>query len=142
MEDTYEFLCLSCPDISSAWADYQTINDLRPYCHSCHLNMVPNLNSFRDLSNAKMQDIWITPDLAITWLDNGFASFRAEMSEATIQNYTNLMKSDRWVDATEKMGGYWCPIIRIDHTLMLGFNRLQACLNANRAFTNTVIEVV
>jgi len=138
---TYEFLCLSCPDISSARASYQQLHELRPYCQSCHNYMVPNLNSFRDLPNSKMQDVWITPDLAVTWMEQGFASFRAEMSEASIQNYTSLMKSGQWVNATEDMGGYWCPIIRIDHTLMLGFNRLQACLNSNKAFTNTVIEV-
>jgi len=138
----YEFLCLSCPDPVPFMIGFQGLNDIRPTCVKCHTFMVPNLEWFRNLPNKRMTDLTITPDVASDWLDNGFTSFREQMSEATIQSYTVLMQTNRWVDATRVMGGYWCPIVRIQQTLMLGFNRLQACVNSGHAFTNTVIEVV
>lgn len=139
--DKIEFLCLSCPDIRAEFATLDDLDNKRPYCDTCLNFMIPNLNSIRDLPDAVMSDVWITPDLAISWMDHTFPTFKSEMNEESIARYTDLMRTDQWENATEVKGGYWSPIVRIQHNLMLGYNRLQACINANKAFTNTTIEV-
>ena len=139
---TYEFWCQHCPDPESRWLDFESLNGERPLCPACLSVLLPNLAHLRNLEGAQMEDIIISPGLARLWLELGFDSFRAQVNEGTVQSYYSLMRQNRWVNATKNMGGMYCPIVRINQFLMLGFNRLEACVKADYTFTNTVLSVV
>lgn len=140
MIPTYEFLC-ECPNNEPIYLTYDGMMNERPVCTHCLTPLLPNLAYLRNLDNAKQYDMEFTPLIAEEWLQRGFDSFQAQVSFAAVQNYTNLMQHNRWVDATEDQGGKYVPIVRIEQTLMLGFNRLRACVQADHSFINTVIEV-
>jgi len=140
--ETYEFWCQHCPDPESRWLDFKALNNERPVCPKCLSVLLPNLAFLRDLEGAQMEDIIISPGLAGLWLSHGFESFKAQTNEGTIQSYVSLMQTNRWVNATKYQGGMYCPIVRIRQYLMLGFNRLEACVKANYTFTNTVLSVI
>lgn len=138
---TYEFLCQRCPDPISKWLDFEALRHERPVCLACNTELLPNLAHLRSVAGSMMEDIIISPGLAGLWLDRGFESFRSQINPLVVESYTNLMKQNRWVDATKNMGGLYCPIVRINQYLMLGFQRLEACIKANHTFRNTVLSV-
>lgn len=138
---TYEFICQGCEVPQSRYLTFESLFDARPTCESCNTKLLPNLNYLRNLPFSVMRDIVINPALAASWLQRPIFPFAEEVDEQQVTKYATMMASGQWLNATLGMGGEQAPIVRVNGSLMLGFQRLLACYDADTPFTNTVIEV-
>lgn len=138
---TYEFICQGCDEPQSRYLTFESLFEARPVCDQCGTKLLPNIDYIRKLPFATMRDVLIDPMLAASWLQRPIFTFGEEVDESQVIKYTTMMASGQWLDAKMGCGGEQAPIVIMNGSLMLGFQRLLACYDSNTAFTNTVIEV-
>lgn len=109
----------------------------RPKCllHDCHY--VPDINW---PPGVKIEDAIIEPEEAQQLLDDCFESSLDGVNEALVSQYTELMASGKWKGVTVEMGGEHYPIYLRDDRVLLGIQRLLACVRSNTPFQTVIVR--
>jgi hypothetical protein len=134
----YGFVCPEVPCTSRAYINIQTNMEGRPKCPKHHVHFVPELLQYPD--NASIEEEEITPEQAQDLLDNAMPSAGIDVDDQTVKRYAELLRTGDWQVVTMEMGGAHHPILIRDDRLMLGTQRLLACIKANVPLKSVVVR--
>lgn len=123
----YGFKCPEDDCKCTAHFSFLVPMNARPKCPKHQVHYIPDLN-WPD--GVEVDQVVITPEEAQTLLDSAFESSFDGVDDRLVQHYANLMSSGQWRTATREMGGEHYPIYFRDDRVLLGIQRLQACVRS------------
>lgn len=124
----YGFKCPEEDCKCTAFFSFLVPMNARPKCPKHQIHYVPDLNW---PAGVEVDEVIITPEEAVKLLEDAYESSFEGVDERLVAHYANLMKSGQWQVATKGMGGAHYPIYFRDDRVLLGIQRLQACVRAD-----------
>lgn len=133
---TYRFACNSHP-----WVEH-SINILtpmgeRPKCSICGDKLTP---VWKYPGTVDITDAEVTPSQAKLWLKQAHPGSLERLNQELIEYYAALMHSGKWVGMTQELGGHMYPIYFQNGELVLGIQRLKACILADKPFQTVIVR--
>lgn len=133
----YGFKCPEDGCKARAFFSFLVPMNARPKCPTHSIHYVPDLNW---PEGVQVEEVTYTPAEAQELLDNAFESSFEGCDERLIAHYASLMTSGQWVSATKDMGGAHYPIYFRDDRVLLGVQRLQACVRSGVPLQTVVVK--
>lgn len=133
----YGFKCPEDHCLNKLQIYIMTPMNQRPKCPTHHVHYVPDINW---PSGVKIEETAITPQEAKDLLANAFTSSFEGVDEQIVDQYATLMATGEWIFITKQMGGEHYPIYLRDDKVLLGIQRLQACVKADVSFMTVMVN--
>jgi hypothetical protein len=138
----YGFKCPEESCTSKAFFNFLTPMNARPKCPKHQVHYIPDIahSSAMGAQEPETIDITITPEHAKELLSTAFESSFEGVDPLVVTSYANLMSKGQWKDVNIEMGGAHYPIYMRDDRVLLGIQRLMACIEADTSFSTVMVK--